>query len=364
MVIGFLLFKKDVQGYDLAMENSQLEYDEIQDVIDHILSKDNQFSFSEYISDLISGKEIFSYTEVINKSKEGVVIELKSNTGNFTALIAIAIIAAVFTNLSAAFKNNQVADTGFYITYLLLFTILTSSFVAASKIAVTTLTSIFDFMKVLIPSYIMALAFSTGVTTSYVFYQSTLFLISFIDFLLLKIIIPMINIHFIITIADNLSKEDKLSKLSELLSQGVSWSLKSVLTLVIGLNATQGLISPVLDRVKRTGILKTAEAIPGIGDILGGVTESVLSASILLKNAIGIAGVVVIMVVCAVPLLKLGVTTLIYKISSAFVQPISDKRLINCISATANAAGLLLHTVFVAVVLFVITITIIAVTTT
>src|SRR5699024_9133895 len=112
LVIGFLLFKKDVQGYDLAMENSQLEYDEIQDVIDHILSKDNQFSFSEYISDLISGKEIFSYTEVINKIKEGVVIELKSNTGNFTALIAIAIIAAVFTNLSAAFKNNQVADTG------------------------------------------------------------------------------------------------------------------------------------------------------------------------------------------------------------------------------------------------------------
>ena len=196
------------------------------------------------------------------------------------------------------------------------------------------------------------------------YYQSSLFLISFIDLTLLKIVVPMINIHFIITIANNLSKEDMLSKLSELLSDGVKWILKTLLAVVIGLNATQGLISPVADALKKSGLIKTAEAIPGVGDILSGVAESVIGAGVLLKNAIGVAGVVVIAVICAVPLIKLGIITLVYKVSGAVVQPISDKRLINCISTTAHASGLLLNTVFVALVLFVLTITIISASTT
>lgn len=360
----FLLDKEAYANSEVTNESINVDYNEIQHVIDDITDKGNDFDFGQYVSDLVTGEQKLSFTDILEDIKNGVLEEIKSNMGNFTSIIAIALIAAIFTNLSHAFLNNQVADTGFYVTYLLLFSVLTVSFITASTIAAETISSILTFMKVLVPSYIMALAFSTGVATSYVFYESTLFLITFVDLILIKVVIPMINIHFIIAIANNLSKEDMLSKLSEILSQGVSWVLKTLLTLVIGLNATQGLISPVADRLKRTGLMKTAEAIPGIGDILGGVAESVLSAGILLKNAIGIAGVIVIIIVCSVPLLKIGVTTLIFKISSAAVQPISDKRMVNCISATANASGLLLHTVFVSVVLFIITITLIAVTTT
>lgn len=365
IIIVILLFAQDKSVYASSTETQNLEneYDEIQDAIDGELSN-NEFDFEEYVSDLVIGKEKFSFTDIIIEIKDGVVAEIKNNTNNLTAVIAIAIIAAIFTNLSHAFKNNQVADTGFYITYLLLFTILATSFITASSIAVATLSSIFNFMKVLIPTYIISISFSSGVTSAQMYYQSSLFLISFIDLTLLKIVVPMINIHFIITIANNLSKEDMLSKLSELLSDGVKWILKTLLAVVIGLNATQGLISPVADALKKSGLIKTAEAIPGVGDILSGVAESVIGAGVLLKNAIGVAGVVVIAVICAVPLIKLGIITLVYKVSGAVVQPISDKRLINCISTTAHASGLLLNTVFVALVLFVLTITIISASTT
>lgn len=365
IIIVILLFAQDKSVYASSTETQNLEneYDEIQDAIDGELSN-NEFDFEEYVSDLVIGKEKFSFTDIIIEIKDGVVAEIKNNTNNLTAVIAIAIIAAIFTNLSHAFKNNQVADTGFYVTYLLLFTILATSFITASSIAVATLSSIFNFMKVLIPTYIISISFSSGVTSAQMYYQSSLFLISFIDLTLLKIVVPMINIHFIITIANNLSKEDMLSKLSELLSDGVKWILKTLLAVVIGLNATQGLISPVADALKKSGLIKTAEAIPGVGDILSGVAESVIGAGVLLKNAIGVAGVVVIAVICAVPLIKLGIITLVYKVSGAVVQPISDKRLINCISTTAHASGLLLNTVFVALVLFVLTITIISASTT
>jgi len=89
----------------------------------------------------------------------------------------------------------------------------------------------------------------------------------------------------------------------------------------------------------------------------------VIGAGILLKNAIGVAGLVVIITICAVPFLKLLMIVMIYKAGSAVLQPISDKRVIECISASAKSSGMLLKSVFVGAVLFLLSITIAAVTT-
>ena len=81
------------------------------------------------------------------------------------------------------------------------------------------------------------------------------------------------------------------------------------------------------------------------------------------KNAIGVAGLVVIITICAVPLLKLLVINVVFRVGGATLQPISDKRIIECISASAKSSGMLLQTVLVGAVLFLLSITIAAVTT-
>lgn len=347
-----------------GLNQKDIDYTQIQSVIDQALSEDNNFDFMEYVTDLISGKRTFSITGILDDLKEVVSGEVKSNLSTFTGLISIAVIAAVFTNFSYAFQNMQVAETGFYVAYLLLFSVLTGSFITASTMAAQTISSLLDFMKAMVPAYFMAVAFSTGAGTSMVYYQTTLVLITFVNVLLVKIIIPLINIYLVVTMANNLSKEDMLSKFTELLETIINWGLKTLLGVVIGFNTVQGLITPVSDKIKKSMVLKAAESIPGVGDIFSGAAESVIGAGILLKNAIGVAGVVVIVSLCTVPVIKLAVMTLIYKVSSAAVQPISDKRMLKCISASADACLLLLQTVLVGAILFVITITIVAATTT
>jgi stage III sporulation protein AE len=347
-----------------GLKQKDIDYTQIQSVIDQALSDDNNFNFMEYVTDLISGKRTFSITGILDDLKQVVTGEVKSNLSTFTGLISIAVIAAVFTNFSYAFHNMQVAETGFYVAYLLLFSVLTGSFITASTMAAQTISSLLDFMKAMVPAYFMSVAFSTGAGTSMVYYQTTLVLITFVNVLLIKIIIPLINIYLVVTMANNLSKEDMLSKFTELLETIMNWGLKTLLGVVIGFNTVQGLITPVSDKIKKSMVLKAAESIPGVGDIFSGAAESVIGAGILLKNAIGVAGVVVIVSLCAVPVIKLAVMTLIYKVSSAAVQPISDKRMLKCISASADACLLLLQTVLVGAILFVITITIVAATTT
>lgn len=347
-----------------SLESSQdIDYSDIQNVIEDVMGQGNKFNFGDYVGKLVSGEEPFSISAIGEELMNSIKGEIKANLGTFGSLITIALIAALFTNLSTAFKNNQVSETGYYVTYLLLFGLLIGSFIIASRIAATTLSAILDFMRALVPTYFMSVAFTTGTATSLMYYEAALMLITLVDVIIIRIVIPMINFYLVLILANNLSKEDMLSKLADLFSTAIGWLLKSMLAAVIGFNAIQGLIVPVVDQVKRSTLMKASAAIPGIGDALGGVAETILGVGVLLKNAIGVAGLVVILTIVAVPFLKLLLITVVYKVSSAVLQPISDKRFIECISASAKSAAMLLQTVFIGAVLFLLSITIVAVTT-
>lgn len=340
-----------------------VDYDEIQDVIDEVLNGPEKIDFKDYVNELATGKEGISISGILERVIDTMFGEILDNKGVIIQLVIISVIAAIFTNFSNIFKNNQVSETAFYVTYLMMFSILTSSFYFATSIASTVLGSLFDFMKVLMPTYMLSIAVSAGAKTSLIYYESSLAMFTLIDVILLKVVLPMINVYFVLTLANYISKEDMLSKLTELIEMLVQWILKTLLAVVIGLNAIQGMIIPMAEHVKNSVIIKSTSAIPGIGNAINTVSETLLGAGVVVKNAIGVGGLIVIITICIIPIVKLAFFVIVYKFGAAIVQPISDKRLLGCMGAASNAASLLLSTVFIAVLLFVISIALVAAST-
>ena len=111
-------------------------------------------------------------------------------------------------------------------------------------------------------------------------------------------------------------------------------------------------------------ITRGGEAIPIIGDAIGGTAEVVLGTAVLLKNGIGVAGAVICVIICMSPVVQMTVVTLMYKFVAALVQPISDKRIVECISGMADGTTVLLKVLLTSCTLFLITIAVVAVTTT
>lgn len=339
-----------------------VDYDEIQKTIDDVLGQES-FDFKEYVFSIVRGERGLSFPELWKELLNGVKKQLVSDQSLMFRFLGIAIVGAVFTNFTRAFRNHHVSETGFYVTYLMLFSIISVSFYGMIEIAGTTIENILEFMRAMIPAYYIAVTFSTGIGTSAVFYQGTLIVISIVETLLLKGILPFIKIYFVLSLVNHLSKEDLLSKAMELLETGIRWTLKSLLGLVTGYNVIQGLIVPAADSIKNKTLIQAVNVIPGVGNVLGSVTETVLGAGVVLKNAIGAAGICVIIALIAVPLMRIGIYTLLYKLGASVVQPISDKRVIGCLSGSAKAAGLLLYTTFVSGILFLLTILVVMATT-
>lgn len=332
----------------------EFDYQEIQEVLNE--GSGVSFNFGDYITDVISGKEALSFSSIWNAVKKTIASQLSGITGTFRKILIVAVLSALFTNFSYTFRNSQAAETGFFVTYLLLYGILAAAYMTVAQIAGQALTSLLEFMKVMVPVYSVSVAFSTGAGTSAVIYQAVLVLITVVDVVLLKVVLPMIHLYMMAMLANHLTQEDTLSKFADLLATLAGWILKTLLALVIGIGAIQGMLAPALDHVKNTTVMKWISAIPGIGGLLGGVTETVLGAGTLLRNAIGAAGVIAICAICFLPVIKLGAGVLLYKAGGAVIQPIADRRVLACLESCAGASQLLLKTVFTGVLLFLISI--------
>lgn len=337
------------------------------DNLDKTISKGTEsdvFSFGDYVKSVIKGNQKLTFRSISQVILNSLFGELKGSISILTKLSAIAVISAVFTNFSHTFKNSQVAESGYFVTYLLMIGILMASYMTAATLTKEVMQHLLDFMKVMVPAYSMSIVFCAGSGTSVVFYEAVMILITLVDSMLLKMILPMIHLYMMTMLANYLTQEEFLSKLGELIKMLVSWALKTMLALVIGIGTIQSLIAPAVDHVKSTTVMKWAAAIPGIGGLLSGVTETVLGAGTLLKNAVGVAGVISVIVICAVPLIKLAVYVLLYHAGAALIQPVADKRVLASINSCAEASMMLLKLVFVGGVLFLIVIVMAAVSTT
>ena len=340
----------------------EFDFNEIENSLDSMFP-DDKIRFGDVVSALISGNIEETGNMILAFLEDQISYEFRYNRHNLVYVLLVALIAAVFTNFSGAFQNRQISDISFYVLYMLLITLCLTAFRTAMSGMEERLGSLVEFMRVLCPSYFLAVAFASGSVTALFFYNVILFLIYVVELLIVRFLLPVVNIYIMVRIMGNLTGEDFLSEFAELLRKLVSWVLKTLLACVIGINVVQGLLAPAIDTLKRSALTRTAEALPWVGNVMGGVTEVVLGTAVLIKNGIGMAGAVIAVAVCAVPLIQMLIMAFMYKLASALVQPVSDKRITGCISGISEGYEMLVQILFSVGVLFLLTIAVVAAST-
>jgi stage III sporulation protein AE len=355
----------DVDAIEWEVEEkilSEFDFDELDESLQRLFP-DKKMTFSELVGQILSGENDGVTSLIVEFLRDQISYEFRYNRQNLVYMLIIAIIAAVLSNFSSAFQNRQVSEISFYVMYMLLITMCLNAFRVAMTGIEDRLEQLLDFMRVLCPSFFMAVAIATGATSSLVFYHIVLFLIYVVEVLILRFLLPIVNIYIMVQVMNYLIGEEYLSQLGELLKKLISWILKTLLTCVIGINILQGLLAPAIDSLKRTGITSTAQSIPGIGSLVGGVTDVVLGAAVLIKNGIGVAGAIVLVGICIVPIVQMIIMSLMYKLAAALVQPVSDRRITGCISSVSEGYELLVKVIFTMAVLFLLTIAVVAAAT-
>lgn len=341
---------------------AEFDFNEIEKNLDRMFPQE-KISFSDVFSALMSGNMTETIRIFLRFLTDQISYEFDYNRRSLVFVLMTALTAAVFSNFAGAFKSRQISDISFYIMYMLLITLCLTSFRISAEGLEDRLNALVDFMRVLCPSYFLAVAFASGSVTSLFFYNVILFLIYVVELVIVRFLLPVVNIYIMVRVLGNLTGEDFLSEFADLIRKAVSWILKTLLICVVSVNVVQGLLAPAIDAVKRSALTRTAEALPWVGNAVGGVAEVVLGTAVLIKNGIGMAGAVITIAICAVPIFQMLIMAFMYKLAAALVQPVSDKRITTCISGISEGYEIMVKVIFTSGLLFMITIAIVAAST-
>lgn len=370
LVLGIYL--EEVNAYEMtgAEDNlagimqeeliGEMELDQVQNLLDELLG-DRSFSFTDAIRKILSGEELLSKETVQEILRSLFFSGIEQEKDTFFRLLLLILIAAVFSNFVDVFNGGQIGEVSFYMVYLLLFMMVAENFSALSTSLAEKMNWFTRFMQGLSPAYFLSVAAALGASSAAVFYQGVLVLVWLLQWVITAFFLPGANLYILLKLVNHLSREEMLSKMAELLETVIGWGLKTLLGIAVGLQVVKGLVAPVMDTLKRTALGRTAALIPGIGNAVNTVTELVLTSAVLVRNSLGVAALIALVMAGIGPVIHYGMLSLIYRFLAAVSQPVSDKRIVGALSTMGEGCALLLRILLTAEVLCMITFLILAV---
>lgn len=322
----------------------------------------NDIDVRQYVNDYMNnGNNDISMNRLSAIFFKYIFKELLAAMKLMLSIVVIAILAALINNLQSAFSNDKLANIAFYACYSVLILLISKSFLMGIDLAKTTINGMVDFMMALIPVLIMLIAGSGGVSEATVMDPIIVTGINVAARIYVTVIIPLILAGFVLQFVNNISDEYKVDKLSKLVNQLALWAQGILMTIFIGVITIRGITSKTMDAVTaKTAKFAVDNFVPIVGKCLSDAISTVAGYSLLLKNALSTLGLVIIVVAMALPIIKIFIMSMLYKFTAAMLEPISDKRIVNCITYAGESLVLIMSCLISVSVMFFIMISILA----
>lgn len=307
-----------------------------------------------YIKNYITtGKGNLSFSKICDAVISLLFKEVKTVLSMCITIVVIGIICSLIKNLQSAFSSDSISEIAFYACYALMIIVLTRTFIISLDLAKDIITEISSFMSKLLPILVVMLGVAGGFTESATMDPIVLGTTIIIPKIYLNIILPLILVTFVLQFTNNISTEPKISNLCSLVKSAVLWIQGLILTVYIGLLTVRGITASTIDAVT----LKTAKFtidnfIPIVGKTFSDAITSVAGYSLIIKNAIGSVGLIVLIFIIIYPIIKIFLSSIILKISSSLLEPIADKRITKAVFSAGDSLVLILSSVLCVSLMF------------
>ncbi|MES1048875.1 stage III sporulation protein AE [Bacillus thuringiensis] len=318
----------DQQLDKLGIEDVKQFWDGLVTKYGGYLPESQKGSFMEFVK----GEKEFSLKEWMIGLLKYLFHELAANGKLLGTLIMLTIFSALLQSLQSAFSKSSVSKIADAVVYMVLIIFALNSFYVVMTYARETIQTMVDFILALLPILLALIATGGGVVSVSFFHPIIIFLMNTSGLLMNYIVLPLLLLATILSIVSTMSDQYKVTKLSKLL-QNVSVGIIGIfLTIFLGVLSVQGTATAVADGIAvKTAKFVTGNFIPVVGRMFTEAADTVISASGLLKNTVGIIGLVILCLIVAFPAIQIFCIAFIYKFAAAVLQPVGGGAIIQCL---------------------------------
>ncbi|MDQ1001574.1 stage III sporulation protein AE [Neobacillus niacini] len=288
--------------------------------------------------DFVKGDKQFSFKEWTHGIIKFLFHEFVVNGKLLGSLILLTIFSMFLQSMQNAFESSTISKVAYSIVYMVLVIIALNSFHIVIEYTNEAIASMISFVLALIPLLLALIASSGGIISAAFFHPVILFLMNISGMFMQFVILPLLFLATLLSIVSTMSDQYKVTQLAQLLR---NWSIGLMglfLTVFLGVISVQGASTAITDGVAiRTAKFVTGNFIPVIGRIFTDAADTVVSASGLLKNSVGIAGVAILLIIVAFPAFKILMIAFIYKFAAAILQPLGGGPVIKCLDIISKS---------------------------
>ncbi|MEK5255961.1 stage III sporulation protein AE [Paenibacillus sp. FSL F4-0125] len=264
--------------------------------------------------------------------------EVLYNGRLLVTIVMVSVLSMILETLQTAFERKTVSKVAYTLCYMVVLVIAVNSFNVAIGYAKDAIDRMIDFMMAMIPLLFALLASMGNIVTVSVTHPLIVFMIHTVGTLIHTIVFPLLFFSAVLHLVSALSEKYKLTQLANLLRNIGAGLLGVLLTVFLGVISVRGITSSVTDGVTiRAAKYITGNFVPVIGKMFADATDTVISASLLVKNAIGLSGVIIILFLCAFPAIKILVLALIYNVAAAVMQPLGETPIVVCLQTIGKS---------------------------
>ncbi|MFJ7975107.1 stage III sporulation protein AE [Peribacillus sp. JNUCC 23] len=332
----------DVLQSDLVQaQMDRLGVEELQGFWDSIVTEYGGFlpeSQKGSFMDFVSGEKKFSFSEWMKGIGKFVFHELLVNGKLLGSLILLTVFSMFLQTLQNAFEQSTISKVAYSIVYLVLIILALNSFHVAIQYTQETIDTMIAFLMALLPLLLALIASSGGVLSAGFFHPILLFLMNSSGVLIQYVVLPLLYLSAVLSVVSTMTEQYKVTQLAQLLRNWAIGLLGAFMTIFLGVISVQGVTTAVADGVSiRTAKFVTGNFIPVIGRMFTDAADTVINASVLLKNTVGMAGVIILLFIITFPALKILMLSFIYKLAAALLQPLGGGPVIKCLDIISKS---------------------------
>jgi len=315
-----------------------LPLEDFQRVIDG-LSGGEKVNVRALLERMLSGEAPLSADDLLKALLSALKEQLLNRRGLLLRLLAPALLCGLLSRLREAFHAQSVAEVSHWACYLFVAGVAVRECAAQASLSMQAVDGMAAGMQALFP-LLLTLLVAVGGTSSAAYFQPAVVAASGTMTALVR------NVSFVLAIAytvlavlDNISENFSLSKLSGLVKTVSGWTLGVCFTVFIGVMAVQGFGAAAMDGVSiRTAKYAIDNFVPIVGGMFADTVDTLVGCSLLVKNALGVTGVLLLVLYLVAPLLQVLSSVLALRLAAAVLEPVADGRIVRLMD---NASGAL-----------------------
>lgn len=353
-IIVFALFSKNAYGntvgYYFEKELDQIGVDGVE-VEEEINGK--KISFGEMVKLIIDGKVDVSAKDMLKNVSVIFSDEIKNQMGFIKKIVIVAVLSALLKNISESFKEKSVAELSFFICYIVLVIFIMSGFSEGLNIVKESSEKIFTSMQAMVPAFMSAVFISGKGGMAASIYPLIAGISQILTVFINKAIIPVISASITLHMVNYISEKGYLTQFSKLLYGISKWLLRGTAIGFMAVLSLYRLGTPVLNQLLGKGTKAALEAIPVVGDVMGGAMEIAAALTKSIGSGMAAAAIIFLGVMAAIPILKLLIMGFIFKLTAAFSEPICQERVIKALASAGDFIFMLIGILFVSEAIFI-----------